>query len=478
MTTMTTASSSKTPSDADRNPHGRRLMLDGNTRVPVLLDMVKDLSHAAEPAQVLEAFSRGMVQIQEHRGYLSLSIRNAQPGAYKITRFTDDMNGGPLDDAAWRDPDQFPIHTGGFLGELIAEAAPAIYFDLHVPNDPVLGDALAPYRSLLAVPLYDGGEPLNWAIFLKRRPDGFDIIELEETIIRANLVGGTIRHVLTTKRLREANEHITREVDRIAQIQKALLPKELPNIPGLSLAASFATYDDAGGDLYDVFPIGSCKPHQPGATANTSPTTNPTAASPSNDAVWALLMFDVSGHGPGATTVSSMVYATVRTLLRQQQSPGEVLAGVNQLLCERSIEASFVTAVLAYYCPTTRSLTYARAGHPPIMLRQPGDGAQITALDAVGAFPLGVVPDVTYEHATVQLQPGQTLIFYTDGITEARNHQGVMFEEAGIASALKRCTGDPDCSVSTIRKALLHHEAGARPGDDQTLLVAQVTDAP
>jgi len=95
-------------------------------------------------------------------------------------------------------------------------------------------------------------------------------------------------------------------------------------------------------------------------------------------------------------------------------------------------------------------------------------------LDAVGEVPLGIVEDVRYSESSVTLHPGQTLILYTDGITEAKRPGGEMFGVEGIERSLIHCSGAPECAISHISDALKGHQMEVRPNDDQTVVVMQV----
>src|SRR5205814_6027945 len=93
--------------------------------------------------------------------------------------------------------------------------------------------------------------PLNWSSPLSNEPEALTVDELEEAILRANLAGGTVKNTLISRQLREANQRIQSEIEQIARIQRSLLPQVLPQVPGLSIATSYETFDTAGGDLYD-----------------------------------------------------------------------------------------------------------------------------------------------------------------------------------------------------------------------------------
>ena len=133
-----------------------------------------------------------------------------------------------------------------------------------------------------------------------------------------------------------------------------------------------------------------------------------------------------------------------------------------------------MTAFLAIYDPPARRLTYARAGHNPPLLKNPGVEGSVHRLDAVGGIPLGVSDHVKYDERTIELKSGQTVVLYTDGISEARGPDGTMFGVEGIERALAECTGDPDCVVQSISDPLHRHAGTVRPSDDQTILALRV----
>jgi sigma-B regulation protein RsbU (phosphoserine phosphatase) len=436
--------------------------LDLSPRIPILLDMVAGISRAQDPRDVLREFSLGMAKIQDRPAYVSLSTRDVEPGEYRITRMIVDRN--PKDEVAkanpWRNRHAIPIHRGGFLGAIVERGAPVILHDLAVHDDPVVGDAFREFGSLMAVPLYDDGRALNWAIMLRGERNGFDLSEMEETILRANLIGSNIRNVVAAQQLRAANDRIQREVEAIARIQRSLLPETLPEITGVTLGASYETFDTAGGDLYDFVPL---RMLDDGRT-------------PDPDGTWGIQIADASGHGPAAATVVAMLNAILYAAPQGLEHPAAMLEFANHHLLGKRLEGTFVTAVLAKYEPSTRRFTYARAGHNPVLhMTAHPDGARIARLDEVGGTPLGVVPDMRYEEHTIQLEPGQTLVFYTDGITEAAAPDGAMFDLAGIERSLTECTGHPDCVITHVTKALVDHEAGVRPADDQTIVVMRVS---
>jgi sigma-B regulation protein RsbU (phosphoserine phosphatase) len=314
----------------------------------------------------------------------------------------------------------------------------------------------------MAIPLYDNGEPLNWAISLLKAADGFSMEELEESVLRSNLGGTMVKNAVITRKLRDAHAAIRHEVEQIAGIQRALLPASVPEIPGLGIGVHYETFDQAGGDMYALRPLRPIK----GGSLIEADCCDPCGP-------WGVLIADVSGHGPAAAVVMAMMRAIFDAYPREPAGPAEVLEHANRHLFAKRIEQRFVTALFAVYDPDTRRLTYARAGHnPPVWMRPAGEGTwDMARLDDIGGLPLGILADVSYEQATISLEPGQTLVLYTDGVTEALSPGGRMFGIEGIEHSLTACTGEPACAIEHITSTLKQHEENVRPTDDQTLVV-------
>jgi phosphoserine phosphatase RsbU/P len=310
----------------------------------------------------------------------------------------------------------------------------------------------------MATPIYNNDLGLDWTILLAPEPRAFTEQDVEEMLIRTNLMGAIVSNMVAHRQLQEANARIHEEIGTIGDIQRALLPEKLPRIPGVQLAASYRTFDRAGGDLYDVGRVGADICFCPEA----------------DDKRWAILVGDVSGHGPAAAVVMAMFHSIIHAYPRNPGGPAEVLAYCNHHLCAKRIDHSFITAFLCFYEPESRRLSYARAGHnPPLLKDFPHRGPPLH-LDAVGDLPLGILPEARYRESAITLRPGQTLILYTDGIIDARPPGGEPFGIEGIERSLIACTGEPNCAIDHINEALALHQRDSRPDDDQTIVVIQV----
>src|SRR5437762_9568545 len=223
-------------------------------------------------------------------------------------------------------------------------------------------------RSLIAVPNYDQGVALNMVVLMRKEPAAFQREQFPMWVWMSNLFGRATHNLVLSEELKKAYEAVDYELKGLADIQRSLLPKELPRIPNLSLAAHYQTSRRAGGDYYDFFPL--------------------------PDGRWGILIADVSGHGTAAAVLMAVTHSIAHTYPGAPTPPGELLGHVNRVLAERytANSGAFVTAFYAVYDPATRAITYSSAGHPPPRLKRCADGS-LALLDGQHGLPLGILPE-------------------------------------------------------------------------------------
>ena len=181
---------------------------------------------------------------------------------------------------------------------------------------------------------------------------------------------------------------VQREMETARQIQTSLLPRTLPDIHGLDVAARYLPMTAVAGDIYDFITLG---PSRVG-----------------------LLVADVSGHGVPAALVASMVKVAFAAQSDAADDPARVLAGINHILC-RHVESTFVTAVYAVIDTERRTITVANAGHPPLLAGGPTGAVRESAEHGLM---LGMLPDTVYTNDSLLLGQGDYVVLYTDGIPE------------------------------------------------------------
>jgi PAS domain S-box-containing protein len=246
------------------------------------------------------------------------------------------------------------------------------------------------------------------------------------------------------------NARVYGERDYIARtLQNSLLPSELPLIPGMETAARFRATgegNEVGGDFYDLFQTGRRG--------------------------WSLVVGDVCGKGPDAAAVTALARYTLRAAAMRDHLPSRVLGMLNEALLRRSGERTFCTVAYAYLEADEgrAKLGFASGGHPlPLMLR---DGGGVEWLGKHGML-LGAVPDPTLANQSVDLAPGDAVVFYTDGVTEAGSPRNALGEER-LAQVIAGCQGmSADDIAGRVEAAALQVEDGA-PRDDIAVVVVRV----
>jgi sigma-B regulation protein RsbU (phosphoserine phosphatase) len=240
------------------------------------------------------------------------------------------------------------------------------------------------------------------------------------------------------------------DLDTAREIQRQLLPTGAREVPGLDLAAGYCSARELGGDFYDFLPYGKGR--------------------------LAVALGDVSGKGTAAALFASLAIGIMREhVVEHPCPPAEMMALLNRRLHAARLDARFIALVFAVYDAGTRRLTFANAGGPyPLLVRR--GAVQEIRMDGV---PLGLFPEIQYEETSVELQPGDVVLFASDGIHEAENANQEEFGHERLAALLASVS--PDHSASDISANILiatdeHSGVGVPPHDDRTLLVFRVTD--
>jgi sigma-B regulation protein RsbU (phosphoserine phosphatase) len=424
---------------------------DWQRELKIVNDLMRDVSRQTDPHELVRIYSEGVKQLYGTDRLISLSRRGLEAPWYRVTR--DSRQTEQID--PWKQRDKLPLLREGLLGELLYAGEPRVILDLNVPDsDPTRG-YFEGMRALYTLPHWDDGVVLNMSLRMYADPARLDATKYPGVLWQSNLFGRTTANLVLRRELREAYDVLDREMKIVGDLQRSLLPTELPAIPGLELAASYQTSTQAGGDYYDLFPL--------------------------PDGAWGFFIADVSGHGTPAAVLMAVTHAIAHAYPGPAVPPGAVMAHLNELLSRHYTggKGSFVTAFYGVYHPAARTLTYARAGHnPPRFLRKAGgsDGRTVTPLDAIGNLPLGILPGIAYDEATVQLAAGDTILFYTDGITEAMNAADELFGEERLDRLVASQAGGAGAAALIERiLAEVRTFEGTRPAaDDRTLLAALV----
>jgi sigma-B regulation protein RsbU (phosphoserine phosphatase) len=417
---------------------------DWQQRLAFVTDMMQDLSRQTDPQAMVANYGQRMRRIIASDANLSLSRRDLESPYFRITRSSRWEQGiNP-----WKNPNRLPVFKGGLIARLMWADQPIILDDLslELADDDPATEYLAGYRSMAFVPLYDQGVALNAVVLLKQGPNAFPRDRFAEHVWMSNLFGRATHSLVLADEVKRAYDRLDRELQVVADIQRSLLPTTLPAIPTLDLAADYQTSTRAGGDYYDFFPL-------PGGK-------------------WGILIADVSGHGTPAAVIMAVTHSIAHMLRGPACPPSRMMTFVNQHLTARYTGGSgtFVTAFYGIYDPATRTLSYSSAGHPtPRVIRND----RVVPLDPKAGLPLGIDETEEYFDCEHTLEPDDTFVLYTDGITEARNPEGDMFGDSRLDAAAT-CHCDAASTLQAILDDLESFRAGRTLADDRTLLVARV----
>jgi len=233
-------------------------------------------------------------------------------------------------------------------------------------------------------------------------------------------------------------------------IQLAMLPGGLTQAGDTTVAGATRPANTVGGDLYDVLPLA--------------------------DGRLVIALGDVAGKGSPAALLMALVVAMLRTLVDEGLDLARLMTRLNTQVARQSPGSRFITLFCGFYDPRTGVLEYVNAGHhPPLLLRREGRFERVAA-DGAGGLALGMFEQASYDAHRVVVERGDTLVLYSDGITEAENQAGRPFEEAGLEGVIAaNRTADPQALGRAVLRAVERHAGHARLADDLTTLVLKRT---
>jgi sigma-B regulation protein RsbU (phosphoserine phosphatase) len=300
-------------------------------------------------------------------------------------------------------------------------------------------------RSELIVPLFYKGRIIGVLDLEHTRSHAFN--EEHERIITtlAAQVAISIENARLYQAVKRQERQLERDIAMAREVQLRLLPPTVPELANAEMAVRFLPARTIGGDLYDFVDYGPDRS--------------------------AIVLGDVSGKAAPAALFAALVSGIMRSAAVQRPEPAQMLANLNDALQERKLESQYVTMLFAVWNDEQRTLQVANSGAvQPIFCR----GGESVTVRAEG-FPLGLFPNVTYEEFNVATQPGDAIVFVSDGISDAENAAGEMYGQDQLAGVL--CS-HRDQSAQEIADAILadvtRFQGGHDRFDDETIIVLRV----
>lgn len=305
-----------------------------------------------------------------------------------------------------------------------------------------------PFNSILCVPLMVKGELMGYLATFNKKDNS---LFTEEDKRLLAIIASQSAQVIENARLYEEEKALMglkREMKLAQEIQTKLLPEETPTLEGIDIAALNKPAKEVGGDYYDFLNLDTDK--------------------------WGFCIGDITGKGMPAALLMANLQATFRSQALISPTSSQCLAGTNHMLFRSTEETKFATFFygILQQIEGQTMLSYSNGGHDPPVLFKQGNKPQF--LEATGLL-LGVLGDSEYEEVSITLDPGDVLLLYTDGITEAFNNEAVEFGLDRLISLVDENREHPAGEImNRILESVRNHVDGAPPSDDITVIILKV----
>jgi sigma-B regulation protein RsbU (phosphoserine phosphatase) len=307
-------------------------------------------------------------------------------------------------------------------------------------------------RSELAVPLVYKGEVIGVLDLEHTRLNYYNEDHQRTLSTLAAQVAISIANASLYQRIHEEEQRMERDLEMARQVQLRLMPSRPPQLERAEIAAQFLAARSIGGDIYDFLDYGA------GRTA--------------------LAIGDVSGKAAPAALYAALLSGILRSLAPQHLSPAAMLAALNDQLQERKLDSQYVTMLMAVWDDSNQTLQIANAGSvQPVFVAASSDRTQPPTVRTIQAegFPLGLFPNAEYEEFTFSTQPGDLIVFFSDGIPDAINATEEMFGNERLTALLEsQHHPTAQSTVDAILTAVSDFQSGTEHFDDETVVVLRV----
>ena len=293
-----------------------------------------------------------------------------------------------------------------------------------------------------SVPINANGQTVGMMNVAAREWQFLSASDLKFMTAAARQIGGALERARLYDQVQTQHTHLTNELNIVRKVQISLLPDKLPTIRGYGLAAYWKPAYETSGDYYNVYKL-------PGGR-------------------WGFVVADVSDKGASAALYMAMTHGLIRERVESEPSPAVLLSQVNKALFDLDIKTNFVTSFYGILDPANSSMKYALAGHPPPLLRKAS--GQVETLAGKG-IALGIIPNVEYEEMDIFMEPGESLVTFTDGTTDANNPLQETFELSQLKQAVGLGPSSPNALLNHLKTTLRDWVKQEPNYDDITILV-------
>lgn len=405
-------------------------------------DMIRQNETLRALAETAQSFSRTL-KLEDLLAALAASMQGLVLHDYLTVYLRDASTGGLVRHFSTREethrPAQERIFDASAEGRAAQTREPVLVEDTHAGL--AAGDAPRMTRSEVAVPLINSDEVIGVLGLCSHRANRFSQGDVRTLRTLAPQLAASIANARLYESVARNEVRLERDLAAAREIQIQLLPEPRPPSPDLEIAAWNEPASEVSGDLYDFFPF--------------------------PDGRFGVFVGDVSGKGAAAALYAGLVSGVVRELVTSLQTPAQWLQHTSETLLARSLHPHFVAAIFALWDPERDELIVGNSGQPRPMLLRPGG---VESLDVTGV-PLGLLPGITYDEVHLRLEPGETVVFVSDGITEATR----LGEEFGDERLEELLATAEDLPPHRLIEKLLRAVGGfagpgKRPTDDRTVV--------
>ena len=339
--------------------------------------------------------------------------------------------------------DNIPIGKG--ITGAAAEQRETIRVD-DTANDPRYIPSHPEIRSEVAVPLIVKDRVIGVMDLESERIGYFTEDHVRTIALIAPQIASSVENARLYAELEQREQRMEQDLKAARSVQSILLPREAPDIEHLDIAIGWRPAREVSGDLFDFFE--------------------------QSEDVAVIAFGDSSGKGAAAALYGALTSGLLRSMAPRVQHPSELMKLLNETLLERRVDAHYVTLLLMYWDGKKRELKLANSGAIPPMICRKGERIKVR----VAGIPLGLLDDREYDEVTVQLEPGDILVLYSDGVQDQLNPRGEDYGTARLFNILKKsCESTPSEIVKAVFSDIDAHTAGGLMSDDQSLIAVKVS---